>query len=402
MISEKTLELNFTYEILAIAYRFSTLVHARLSTASTGSLASPLLPIPAHLQLPYALGLSLREEKHKGWDVKIEFPRSPSKPSYALFLQFKAGTHFAYSTNTSSVFLGGRLCKKPHCRFEINNNSTCDQHIVLQALSLRPGLLGAVTYAFPRVPNAKTFKACVGRLLHVTSIIRVSDIDLSARRAGICITKGVAHEFRTSYTAPFYREICSEPKLINVCDTIEWTLFAEIVALQVKRYIESWRSILLNTPLSLQTKNFEWLRVFKTFEIELARYLAVSPDFYQKLTQQDLTSQEREMLQASVTEFGSFRAALRDDLSIRNDDVNNHEFLPQSVREEAMKLVCNKLTTFRNYLAGDWFEKSVPNIAIEYMIPVSDELSVDLSSLSEELSASEFSNALRRVSYQGF
>ena len=53
-----------------------------------------------------AVGLTLQEEKRKGWDVRIQFPSGPSCPKHALFLQFKAGEHKNYSKHKGSCFFG--------------------------------------------------------------------------------------------------------------------------------------------------------------------------------------------------------------------------------------------------------------------------------------------------------
>lgn len=308
MITEKTLELNLTFEMLTLGDTMWNLIHFASCAPRVIASCSCYRPVrlPARLRPCYAIGMSLQDEITKGWDVKIQFPSSSAHPSHALFLQYKAGKHLSFSKKRKSIFYGSKLQPSPFCQFSINNNSTRDQHIVLRALASQKNLRGAVAYVFPRVCSARMLKACLGRLVHVTNIVTVNDLDLAAKKKKISISKGTRHHFRTSYTSPIKTELCSETTELSSPPSILGNVFADVIACRLYQTLVAWQDILRIHWHREDFNQINWAEMFLTYEAEIARHLAVSPEhFFSRSEQRHSEPEIREVLSAGMAEHAS-------------------------------------------------------------------------------------------------
>ena len=403
MINEKTLELNLTFEILTVADQLWSLIQFATSAPRVMRACHCFRPyrLPPHQRPPYALGLTLQDEKRQGWDVKIQLPNGPGRPTHALFLQFKQGKHKLYSTKPSSVFRGSRGWKRPFCEFGLNNNSDLSQHIVLRGLASQPSLQGSVAYVFPRVPNAQTFKACLGRLLHVTSSHTVSEIDAEAASKGIIVSKGKAHTFRTSYTSPFDTELNSDPQIIELGDGKEDNLFSDIVGIRIHRALTDWQGMLRETWHTVDFEQVNWPELFRTFQVEVGRYLAISPSSFSELTHEDLPGEDIEALANSFHEFMEFEGQFRERIGSQLNYGSDVALFPEAKRNRVMAVTAKRLLPYRRLLASpDWLREPIPLPETSYAVPIDGETRFDLARLQDEISQEELSRSLRHVSFQ--
>ncbi|HEX2211536.1 MAG TPA: hypothetical protein VHG93_27870 [Longimicrobium sp.] len=260
-LSEKTLELNITHEILREADRLHAIFHALLLL--NGPFPTSMLPptVPAT-----AIGLSLHDENRKGWDVRIEF-QDGSFGFRCIFTQFKLAKHRNYCRHSSSKFCGSRSQRKPHCVFGINNNSACDQHIILRGLSGSAGQSKAVYYALPRIPSAQSFRAWAGHLSDMTSWYTVTDVESLAVTAGVGIKKGISHEIRMDYSDGA-RELKSDPVDASTLRDVGPELIAEVMAIRAWRALEGWAPIARSSRIPLA----EWTKAFEIYHAELLNH----------------------------------------------------------------------------------------------------------------------------------
>src|SRR5215216_2726947 len=93
-LTEKTLELNVTHEILSQADQLQSLFIA-LVRARRFQWSGFLPPLPRHTPTA-AIGLSLDDESRRGWDVRIDLPH-PYFEQRCIFVQYKLGKHLSYS-----------------------------------------------------------------------------------------------------------------------------------------------------------------------------------------------------------------------------------------------------------------------------------------------------------------
>jgi hypothetical protein len=404
VINEKTLELNLTFEILTVADQLWSLIQFATSAPRVMHACHCFRPyrLPPHQRPPYALGLTLNDEKRQGWDVKIQLPSGPGRPTHALFLQFKQGEHKAYSTHKLSAFRGSVKSAKPFCEFEFNNNSDGTQHIVLRGLAAQPSLQGSVSYVFPRIPNAQTFKACLGRLIHVTTSHTVSEIDAQATAKGIIISAGQSHKFRTSYTSPFVTELCSDPKAVELDGGEEGDLFSDIVSIRVHRALTEWQEMLREAWHTVDFEQVNWSELFRTFQVELGRYLAVEPRFFADITGDELPGEDIEALGTSYREFSQFEEQLREhiEFSARNDN-EREQLFPERRRNSLMSLVVKKTAHYKHLLASpEWLTTPIPQPETTFAIPVGNEMDLRLETLGGELSQDAFVRSLSSLSFQ--
>lgn len=277
-LTEKTLELNVTHELLAIADRLWHFIHFATSAPRVIRSCHCFRPgrLPKGLAPPAAIGLTLRDEDRRGWDVRIELPRAwPGAPK-ATFLQFKLAEHRHYSARPTSMFHGTRASPHPHCVFGVNNNTRKNQHVVLRGLAGNPGLADAVLYALPRVPTVSSFRAWVGRLALVTSWRRVVDVDAAAARAGTPIALGADHHLATDYVGKAY-EIHSEPAALGEIEDLTPRFVADLFATRVWRSLTDWQAPLREHWDEADYRQIDWLALFDAYLAELARYWAVDP-----------------------------------------------------------------------------------------------------------------------------
>lgn len=225
-ISEKTFELNITHEILAWADHLWHLIGTVLGPRAW--VASP----------PTAVGLTLRDEQRRGWDVRIDLPFSFGN-ARCLFLQYKAPHHRGFTRRVGSSFRGNWKRQRPHCQFGINNNATRDQHILLRALASNPSCRGAVLYGFPRLTTPGAFKRWAGRMTLMTTFLSVHDLDNLAQSNGTVIRRGHSHELRVSYD-DLQREVHSTPLDVSELRSRTAEVLAEFCVVRAWRALEAW------------------------------------------------------------------------------------------------------------------------------------------------------------------
>lgn len=409
MLNEKTLELNLTFEMLTVADQLWSLTQFATSAPRVMRSCHCFRPsrMPSHARPPYAIGLTLQEEKRKGWDVHIQFPPGPGCPSHALFMQFKAGEHRDYSTDKTSAFHGSGKKPKPFCEFEFNNNSGNDQHIVLRALASQPSLGGSVSYVFPRVPNVQTFKACIGRLIHVTSVFTVAEMDAAAKAKGVTIAKGNVHKLRTSYTSPLTSELCSDPVRLEFGMSSEGDLFADIVAARTCRTLEVWQAMLRENWNSMDFEQVNWPQLFRAFEVEIGRYLAVDSGTFREAIRDDVMDEDAAALDLAHEEFFEFQSGLEEMLGLRGEERSERDsaergtFIPGSHRRNTMQLTAKKLFPYKRLMQGQqWLEAPIPKPETSRITPLGGTLRADFSAVQQQLDDSEFNAALASIAVQ--
>lgn len=273
-LSEKTLELNITHEILSIADSFW---HSHYISA-----VNPHIPLfyrafhpysrPMMRSFPYATGLSLQDELKIGYDVRIDLPPGLTT-SNVMFLQFKLGSHRYYSINKKSSFYRKRPPHQ-HVIFHINNNSEKDQHVKLNALASNPGYSDSVLYALPLITNATQFKRHLGRLCQLTTFLTINDIQQMANSKGIIINAGNSHELRINYLGTI-KELHSEPNNFSELQDKSIELISEIINLRLWRQIQYFKEE-IDTPskISLDILN----SLFYSFIISQAYYWCIPFD----------------------------------------------------------------------------------------------------------------------------
>jgi hypothetical protein len=399
MISEKTLELNITHEILSLADHFNYL----LRYAATIPWSPPLpdwywLWEEVGWQKPsYATGLTLTDENRQGWDVRIEFPATSVSPSYALFLQFKAGRHKNYSLRPGSAFRGSRSSRRPHCQFGINNNSDRNQHILLRALASQPNLRGAVAYAFPRIPNAATFKAAQGHLIHLTSFVTVADLDNQATANGLSISSGTEHKFHTSYTNPFTQEMCSEPAGLENLSDSTGRIVAEIITSRVYRALVEAKQH--RFPRLFTAYHDGWNNLLEVLQVQIANYLGVDSEMFSRITKQEPNDHTARILNAGVQGYKDFEQKFLQLAGIRDAHLRSPE-----ARAEIFNQVVTQLRTYREFISkSDWYERPVPKPQVESVLNIHDG-SLNLHFRESEAIPSEHAleRVLKTISYQAF
>lgn len=277
-LSEKTLELNVTHELLSNADLLWTLMGHSLGATQPFPHA-PSFPQRSSrwLRPPFALGLSLVEENRAGWDVKIVPPPSWPAPHRALFLQFKKGYPRQYSLG--GLFKGSRARhkRKPHILFEINNNSTKDQHVLLRKIAGNPHMSKAVLYALPRIPHVHALQQWVGRLAPHTTWITVVDVDGMAKANNNSIVRGSPHELAVSFDDK-QRELRSEAVDISELADQSAGVVSEIVATRVWRSISLWRDTLIEADRFPLLAEINWRTMWHAFMLNFALYWGVEPE----------------------------------------------------------------------------------------------------------------------------
>lgn len=272
-LSEKTLELNITYELLTVADRLHSAFHTMVMLSGHPLPAGTPKGAPA-----VAVGLSLNEEKRKGWDVRIELPNGYFGRR-CTFIQYKLAKHRNYSRNIQSKFTGSRANRNPHCVFGINNNSDCDQHILLRSLSKNPDQSDAVYYALPRISSPQSFRRWAGHLSDMTSWYTIPTVDSVASAGGQTIQTGTPHELRTDYHDNT-RELRSEPIDISALRDVGPELIAEIVAVRAWRVLVEW----IPYARSYRVPAAEWSKAFHIYLQGLMRHWGAELEISRSLT----------------------------------------------------------------------------------------------------------------------
>jgi hypothetical protein len=223
-LTEKTLELNVTHELLALGQGIWHVLWATRSWPLTGtSVIGP--PI-------YAAGLSLQDELEHGWDVSLDLPSMGSTPARVAFLQFKMGKGRRYSRHPRSVFKSPSTPNTEHVLFGINNNSEKNQHSRLRGTGLASGVPESAIYALPLFTDEAQVRRSLGGLLANTVFFSVPDVDKATRHDPI--VDGTKREVAISKMDPEIREFRSEPVPFKALE-IGGQLIGEIAAVRLHR-----------------------------------------------------------------------------------------------------------------------------------------------------------------------
>ncbi len=289
-LTEKTLELNVTHELLALGQGIWQVLWATRPWALTrASVIGP--PI-------YAAGLSLQDELEHGWDVSLDLPSMGSTPARVAFLQFKMGKGRKYSRRSGSVFMSPSAPATEHILFGINNNSEKNQHSRLRETGLASGVPESAIYALPLFTDEAQVRRSLGGLLANTVFFSVPDVDAATHHDPII--DGTKREVAISKKDPAIREFRSKPVPFDAHE-IGGQLIGEIAAVRLHRAL----LMLAHSPtMSLDRRRIVGRRVAN----ETARFLS---DFVGVDTSTAEQAFTREMRQRSAR----FTAAPADGIS---------------------------------------------------------------------------------------
>lgn len=284
-LTEKSLELNITHELLSRADALWHALHFAYPGPMLGSAHGNrhALRLPARLSPPVAFGLTLTDELRSGWDVKIGVPDMTGR-LYALFLQFKRAKPMHFSSKKSSHFRGSNSLRKrkPHCVFGVNNNSGKDQHVVLCSLARRTHRATSVIYALPRLPTTQAMCRWIGSLVHMTSFVDVLELDQLATSAGVSIAVGQEHAIAVSYDG-VHKEVRSEPvHLTGLRDQGE-SVLADVFDVRVHRAVSRWREAVLVYDDSDAVNWDGWVTIFDRFLYSIGLYFGLDVDAFSEI-----------------------------------------------------------------------------------------------------------------------
>ncbi len=244
---EKTLELNITHELLTLADSFWWYLSSiSLRRYWRPYWRMPFLPQPKSFVT--GLPINLEGRAGGGYDVCLVSPNYSGSNDRVVFMQFKAGEHKEFHPDTKSKFYGDATNPKPHVEFTFNNNGKKNQHKLLQDLAkAKAGFGHPVLYCFPRITTDQQVRDNAGKLLHKTSFISVSDIDLKAALNKVTINVGTEHKFRADYHLYNYNEVNYYYFLYDGPDQTK-NFISEIVAIRVMRAFEALKAYSKQLP----------------------------------------------------------------------------------------------------------------------------------------------------------
>lgn len=229
-LTEKTLELNVTHELLALGQGIWHVLWAAGPWSLPGaSVIGP--PI-------YAAGLSLQDELEHGWDVSLDLPPMGATAARVAFLQFKMGKRRRYSRYSGSVFVSPSTPDTEHVLFGINNNSEKNQHSRLRGTGQAAGVPESAIYALPLFTDEAEVRRSLGGLLANTVFFSVPDVDLATHHDPI--VDGTKREVAISKKDPTIREFRSVPVPFEARE-IGGQLIGEIAAVRLHRALSMLR-----------------------------------------------------------------------------------------------------------------------------------------------------------------
>lgn len=229
-LTEKTLELNVTHELLALGQGIWHVLWAAGPWSLPGaSVIGP--PI-------YAAGLSLQDELEHGWDVSLDLPPMGPTAARVAFVQFKMGKGRKYSRYPDSVFMSPSTPDTEHVLFGINNNSEKNQHSRLRGTGLAAGVPESAIYALPLFTEEAEVRRSLGGLLANTVFFSVPDVDGATRHDPII--DGTKREVAISKKNPTIREFRSKPVPFEAPE-IGGQLIGEIAAVRLHRALSMLR-----------------------------------------------------------------------------------------------------------------------------------------------------------------
>ncbi|MDJ0276196.1 hypothetical protein QLH51_05165 [Sphingomonas sp. 2R-10] len=230
-LTEKTLEINTTHELLSLGHGIWSILW--------GAMPRPMAPSTVVGPSIYATGLSLKGEKHHGWDIPLDLPAITGRPARVAFLQFKLGKQLTYSLYPGSTFGSPKSSMTRHVLFGINNNSDKTQHGRLRATGIASGTPHSAIYALPLLTEDRQVRRALGNLLANTLFFAVPDVDAAA--AHNPIVNGIERAIAVSNLNPRHREIRSKPVPFEARD-IGGRLIGEIAKVRLQRSLAAWAS----------------------------------------------------------------------------------------------------------------------------------------------------------------
>jgi hypothetical protein len=369
-VTEKTLELNITHELLMLGdYLWPIISNA----ASIGRLYSPppgkalRQPLPSNMP-PFAFGLTLVDENKKGNDVEIYLPKNwPGDPA-VMFIQYKKGELINYAKGTS-IFSGSRFKPNPFYQFGINNNSNRNQHRKLRVLSKKFQTSGPVLYAFPRISSQIHLLNSIGKLLLQTTFVEVADLDrLSlANTPPVNLANKKIHHFRISQLPPYTRR---EAKSVSVDLTkikdVTPNVIAEILTIRLLRTLTQWKTTLIQMKDEGTFQEVNWAFVFERYLFNIIRHWAIPPEF---VSEEMITlNGEAESIVLRYKE-ANYRSQFLSSLSnlSENDkipgDVTQAAIYQEDLiqRKHIVEKIIDELTPFRKFFSKvDWILQPFP------------------------------------------
>lgn len=274
-LTEKTLELNVTHEIIE---------NANVLWRQLWQLAAPALAGGPEPEPPkaYVSGLSQKQEEIDGYDVRIELPASFGPAPRIAFVQYKLGKQRSYTRKAGSKFLDDEALN-PHLLYGINNNSHMNQHGRLKTCAAGSGCPESAIYAFPAFASEKEVKEILGRLALRTKFITALDIDAVCNPA---IRDGVKHSVAISKENLDEWEVRSEPKSGPPQGDGD-RVISDIFAVRAYRALAVWRGHLLQARPSEEAL----ATLYRSVAAQIGRYVRVDGDTVQDAFQVDLGDQ---------------------------------------------------------------------------------------------------------------
>lgn len=322
--------------------------------------------IPKRLKPPSVIGLTLTEETRHGYDVRLEIPSGILGRPRVFFIQYKLAHHSNFSTKAGSLFKGHNRSPRPHCLFGINNNSTRDQHIKLRAIANNPIHRNSVFYALPRIPTTSAFCAWVGRLSHLTTWLRVDEIDFIARNQGIIIQKGQSHKLAVSYNG-FFKEIRSDPLNISGINDVTPEYVAEFTSIRLFRILLSFQSLL--KEYQSKRVHIDWNELFREYLINHARYWSVNSDYFGRIRQDYiiLNQEEKRHIEKEHKNYLNFYYSYLQESGFMQGLVDDIFEADNARREKIVSHLFEALWPYYQFLSNDeWIHKTIPEPSIVY------------------------------------
>lgn len=287
-LTEKTLELNITHEIIDNAdYLWNALWHIALTQDSTNiNLRPPNV---------YASGLSLRQEEKDGYDVRIEIPSDYMPAPRIAFLQFKLGRQYSYSNLPGTKF--GRLSgNNPHITFSINNNSLRNQHMNLLKCAAGSGFPESGIYVFPIYNNEQEVRKFLRSLCLRTIFVSALDIDKNCLSGPI--NEGEIHHIAVGKVNLTPREVRSSPHVVTAENRFG-TLMGDIIASRSYRALLLWHDHFQENKLTKDASE----SIFRAIIFRLGSYLRLPAHYVNEIVQIELSDIEQNALDTKSTEF---------------------------------------------------------------------------------------------------
>lgn len=278
-LSEKTLELNITHELLNLADSW----HWFLTDIPLWRYWRPQYKFP-FTRFPKSTSAGLHTtsegkddstgEAGGGFDVRIK----TSRGNHLLFIQFKVGEFCTTSPDPKSEFE-----KAPHDHFVFKINGTkTNQHFVLRKLANDIGDKkgNAVVYGFPLIKDMDELEKNSGNLVRKTKFISIGDLDLEAKNASVVFEKNRKHNFRICATDMnrcevnyFYYYFYGTDRTPEIIADIITTRFQKILAHFIKEILANSKA----NDLYDDYIRFGLQQAYIQFTRYLLNYFEVSP-----------------------------------------------------------------------------------------------------------------------------